>query len=54
MFTPTMPMPGSLANGRKSDLLVLFEQAIDALAKGIGELLPRSRPKGTRATRARA
>jgi AcrR family transcriptional regulator len=38
----------------KSDLLALFEQTIDALAKGVGELLPRSRPKSTRTTRARA
>jgi AcrR family transcriptional regulator len=31
----------------KSDLLVLFEQTIDALIEGLGQLQPRSQPKNT-------
>jgi AcrR family transcriptional regulator len=39
-------------DGGKSDLLALFDQTIDALTKGIGELHPRRRPKSPRTTRA--
>jgi AcrR family transcriptional regulator len=38
----------------KSDLLALFEQTIDALTKGIGELQPRPQAKNTRTARAGA